>query len=149
MVFHDIDNTRSNLTVVRIEISVERGGFNAEYGQVRSGIVNVVTREGGKQSYSGSFQLRINPPAPKYWRGPGILDIQDPNSYALRPFFDPAVCWTGTGSGAGDEYTRRQYPEFQGWNAISRQLLTDNDPTNDLTPEGAQRVFMYETRKRQ
>ena len=131
------------------EISVERGGFQAEYGQVRSGIVNVITREGNKQNYSGSFQIRYSPPAPKYWRGEGIRDLLDPYSYALRPYFDDDVCWTGTTNGAWDEYTRKQYPEFKGWNAVSRDLNSDNDPTNDLTPEGAQRVFMYETRKKQ
>jgi outer membrane receptor protein involved in Fe transport len=131
------------------EISVERGGFNAEYGQVRSGIVNVVSQEGNKQGYSGSMQFRLSPPAAKYWRGKGILDVQDPYSYALRPFFDPAVCWTGTANGAWDKYTLDQYPEFKGWNKISQELCTDNDPNNDLTPVGAQRVFMYETRKKQ
>lgn len=129
------------------EISLERGGFNAEYGQVRSGIVNVVTKEGSRQSYNGSIQVRYSPPAPKYWRGEGILDVHDPNSYIMRPFYDPEVCWTGTG--AWDEYTRKQYPEFMGWNEVSRILNSDNDPTNDLTPLGAQRVFMYETRKKQ
>ncbi len=131
------------------EISVERGGFNAEYGQVRSGIVNIVTKEGSRQAYSGAIQFRYSPPAPKYWRGPGILDVHDPYSFALRPFFDPDVAWTGTDNGAWDEYTRSQYPTFLGWNAVSQQLNTDNDPNNDLTPLGAQRVFEYEIRKRQ
>jgi outer membrane receptor protein involved in Fe transport len=131
------------------DISVERGGFNAEYGQVRSGIINVITREGSKRGYYGSAQVRVSPPAPKYWRGDGTLDVLDPYSFALRPFFDDAVAWTGTGNGAWDEYTRRQYPEFMGWNEISRILCTDIDPTNDLTPLGAQRVFEYETRKKQ
>jgi outer membrane receptor protein involved in Fe transport len=140
--------TKVALSAVK-EISVERGGFNAEYGQVRSGIVNVVTKEGNKRNYFGSIQTRVSPPAPKYWRGEGILDIHDPNSYIMRPFFDDAVAWTGTGNGAWDQYTRRQYPEFIGWNAVSRILNTDNDPTNDLTPLGAQRVFLYETRKKQ
>jgi len=131
------------------EVAVERGGFDAEYGQVRSGIINVVTKEGGKQEYNASFQMRYSPPAPKYWRGPGVYDIQDPNSYVMRPFFDPAVCWTGTTSGAWDKYTRSKYPLFVGWNEISRLLNSDNDPTNDLTPAGAQRAFEYETRKAQ
>ena len=131
------------------EVSIEKGGFQAEYGQVRSGIVNVVTREGDKRSYSGNIQVRYSPPAPKYWRGTGIRDVQDPYSFTLRPYFDDAVCWTGTTNGAWDEYTRKQYPEFKGWNEVSRNLNSDNDPTNDLTPQGAQRVFMYETRKRQ
>jgi len=129
------------------EISLERGGFNAEYGQVRSGIVNVVTREGSRQNYNASIQVRYRPPGPKYWRGEGILDIHDPYSYIFRPFYVPEVCWTGTS--AWDEYTRKQYPEFMGWNEVSKKLNTDNDPTNDLTPLGAQRVFMYETRKKQ
>jgi outer membrane receptor protein involved in Fe transport len=140
--------TQVSLSSVK-EISVERGGFNAEYGQVRSGIINVVTREGDKQGYFGSFQTRVSPPAPKYYRGGGILDVQDPYSFALRPFFDPAVCWTGTGNGAWDEYTKKQYPSFDGWNKISAQLNSDNNPNNDLTPLGAQRVFEYETRKQQ
>lgn len=140
--------TRIPLSSVK-EISVERGGFNAEYGQVRSGIVNIVTKEGDRQRYTGAFQFRYHPPAPKYWRGNGILDVHDPYSFALRPFFDPAVCWTGTDNGAWDEYTRNQYPSFAGWNAISRQLITDNIPSNDLTPLGAQRVFEYEIRKKQ
>ena len=41
------------------DISVERGGFNAEYGQVRSGVINVTTREGAKNGYFGNFQTRI------------------------------------------------------------------------------------------
>lgn len=131
------------------EISVERGGFNAEYGQVRSGIVNVVSNEGDKQSYSGSFQIRGLPPQPKYNRVDGTLDLQDPYSFVLRPFFDPDVCWTGTGNGAWDEYTRKQYPTFEGWNKVSNRLNADNDPDNDLTPVAAQRVFEYEIRKKQ
>ena len=82
-------------------ITVERGGFNAEYGQVTSGVVNVVTKEGEKDVYSGRAQVRISPPAAKYWLAPGITDLNNPMSYALRPFFDPAVCWTGTGNGSG------------------------------------------------
>jgi outer membrane receptor protein involved in Fe transport len=131
------------------EIAVERSGFNAEYGQVRSGIINVVTKEGAKGGYYGSFQGRLSPAAPKYWTGPGILDVNDPYSWALRPFFDPAVCWKGTTNGEWDIYTRNQYVAFDGWNAVSKQLCTDNNPNNDLTPLGAQRAFEYVTRKHQ
>jgi outer membrane receptor protein involved in Fe transport len=131
------------------EINIERGGFNAEYGQVQSGLVNVVTYEGSKTDYFGSITSRVTPPAPKYYRGHGIPDVQDPNSFWLRPYLDDNVCWTGTNNGVWDLYTRSKYPDFNGWNAISQQLCSDNDPNNDLTPLGAQRVFMYETRKEQ
>ena len=140
--------TQVSLSAVK-EISIERGGFNAEYGQVRSGVINVITREGSKQGYYGSIQTRVSPPAPKYYRGDGIRDVTDPYSYALRPFFDPAVCWTGTDNGAWNEWVRSKYPSFDGgWNKISRQLMSDNNSKNDLTPLGAQRVFEYEIRKK-
>ncbi|MCL5021484.1 MAG: TonB-dependent receptor, partial [Bacteroidetes bacterium] len=137
--------TRIALSDVK-EISVERGGFNAEYGQVRSGVVNIVTREGGRSSYSGRFQVRVAPPQSKYWLAPGVVDLNNPMSYALRPFFDPAVCWTGTGNGAWDFYTQKKYPVFQGWDAVSQQL---NAQGINLTPAAAQRVFEYEIRKNQ
>ncbi|MBN2102861.1 TonB-dependent receptor [bacterium] len=125
------------------EISIERGGFNAEYGQVRSGIVNVVTQEGSKSAYHGSIETRYSPPAPKHFDKSPF----DKDSYFLKPYYDDDVCWTGTDNGAWDEYTQRQYLEFEGWNAVSERLMTDNDPTNNLTPIGAQRQFMWETRK--
>lgn len=131
------------------EISIERGGFNAEYGQVQSGLVNVVTYEGSKTGYYGSFTGRYSPPAPKYWRGEGIPDVQDADSYWLRSYLDDDVCWTGTSSGAWDKYTQDQYPVFAGWNEISDILCSDNNPDNDLTPMAAQRVFLYEVRKKQ
>lgn len=125
------------------EISIERGGFNAEYGQVRSGIVNVVTKEGSKDNYSGTVSFKYAPPAPKYF---GISPY-DPKSMFLRPYLDDAVCWTGTESGAWDYYTQRQYPQFDGWNKISERLMTDDDPSNDLTPAAAQRLFKWQHRK--
>jgi outer membrane receptor protein involved in Fe transport len=131
------------------EISVERGGFNAEYGQVQSGIVNVITNEGKVKGYSGSINVRYTPPAPKYFRGTNMPDVTDISSYWLRPYFDPAVCWTGTTSGAWDTYTQSKYLAFEGWNAVSQKLLSDNDQSNDLTPLAAQRVFEYYTRKKQ
>lgn len=140
--------TKVALSTVR-EISVERGGFNAEYGQVQSGIVNVVTNEGKARGYSGSLNLRLTPPARKYFHGSDMPDVNSPDSYWLRPFYDDAVCWTGTTSGAWDTYTQSKYLEFEGWNAVSQQLCTDNNPNNDLSPIAARRVFEYYTRKRQ
>lgn len=142
---------RNNLPITGIplsavqEVSIERGGFNAEYGQVRSGIVNVVTKEGGKDSYSGTITAKYSTPSPKYF---GISPF-DPNSMWLRPFLDPAVCWTGTQNGNWDEFQQRQYPQFDGWNAISERLLTDENPGNDLSPAAAQRLFRWQHRKRE
>jgi outer membrane receptor protein involved in Fe transport len=125
------------------EISIERGGFTAEYGQVQSGIINVVTQEGSKSDFSGSVEFKYSPPAPKYFD----LSPFDRNSYYYRPYLDDAVCWTGTQNGNWNEYTQRQYPSFEGWNAISRRLMSDNDPSNDLSPKAAQRLFMWDYRR--
>jgi outer membrane receptor protein involved in Fe transport len=128
------------------EVSIERGGFNAEYGQVRSGIVKVVTKEGAINDYSGLFTFKFSPPAAKYF---GISPF-DPKSVYLRPYLDDAVCWTGTQTGWKDDpYTQRQYPTFDGWNTISERLMTDDDPTNDLTPAAAQQLFKWQHRKKE
>lgn len=126
------------------EISIERGGFNAEYGQVRSGVVNVVTREGSKKGYEGTVTLKYSPPQAKHF---GVSPF-DAESMWMRPYLDDAVCWTGTESGAWDVYEQRQYPRFDGWNQISRNLLSDDDPANDLTPQGAQRLWQFHHRRR-
>ncbi len=41
------------------QISMLTGGFNAEYGQAMSGVMNIVTREGGRK-YSGSMKVLSN-----------------------------------------------------------------------------------------
>ena len=125
------------------EISVERGGFNAEYGQVRSGLINTITKEGSKQAYHGAISVKASPPEAKHF---GVSPF-DANSMWNRPYLDDAVCWTGTQSGAWDEYTARQYPEFRGWNQISYELLTDQNPDNDLSPVAAQKLYKFEHRK--
>lgn len=41
------------------ELQVISGTFNAEYGQAMSGIINIVTRDGSYDKYSGNFDYRI------------------------------------------------------------------------------------------
>jgi outer membrane receptor protein involved in Fe transport len=83
------------------EIEITTGGFNAEFGWVSSGAVNVSTREGG-QEYHGAFEVITDntplhtDPAP-YGEDPedrGIAYAYDYNTYAfnldgpLLPNFD-------------------------------------------------------------
>ena len=132
-----------SLTAVQ-DIQIQTGGFNAEYGNVRSGVVNVVTKEGGTSSYNVSFLARYSPPTAKNFGGLP----NSPNSFWIRPYVDPAVAWTGTKTGAWDQFTQEQYPEFEGWNSLAQKTLVDSDPNNDLTPEAAQRVFLFQHRKK-
>jgi hypothetical protein len=134
----------SNISLSSVQdIQVQTGGFNAEYGNIRSGIVNVVTKEGNLNTYTVSATFRISPPAAKNF-GPSVYD---PNNYFIRSRVDPAVAWTGTNNGVWDIYTQRQYATFDGWNAISQATLKDADPTNDLTPEAAQQLFLFQFRR--
>ncbi len=125
------------------EVQIQTGGFNAEYGQARSGIVNVITREGGREKYSGQVTVRYGPPASKHFGS----SLYDRYSYFNRPYLDPDVMWTGTDNGAWDDYTQDQYFYFQGWNAVSEETLRDDDPRNDLTPEGARRLYEWQHRQ--
>ncbi|MCF7851083.1 MAG: TonB-dependent receptor [Candidatus Marinimicrobia bacterium] len=152
------------------EIQVQSGGFNAEYGNIRSGIINVVTAEGGHNKYKGSLTYYHTPAAPKnYGISPYAKD-----SYYLRPYLDDAVAWLGTdgedftdvnnnfewdigepfvdyngdGEWTGwDPYTKEQNISFEGWNARSLVTLNDGDPSNDLTPSEAQREFLWKHRR--
>jgi hypothetical protein len=125
------------------EFQIQTGGFSAEYGNIRSGVINVVTKEGSPKKYNVGMQARMSPPTRKYF---GIAP-NDPSSYWVRPFLDNTVAWTGTNNGKWDPWTQEQYAVFGGWNAISQSLLSDNDPTNDLTPAAAQEVWKWQHRK--
>ncbi len=126
------------------EISIERGGFNAEYGEVRSGLVNIIAREGDLHNYYGAFDIKYSQAQQKHFG----LSVYDPMSMWNRPYLDEDVCWTGTSNGAWNEYTQSQYPEFEGWNTISQRLLSDSDPTNDLSPAACKKLFEFERRRR-
>lgn len=124
-------------------IQIQTGGFNAEYGNVRSGIVNVTTKEGRRDRYTVGLVTRSRFSGPKHFGDPP----NSRNSYWIRPYVDPDVAWTGTKNGAWDPFTQSQYPEFEGWIAVAAKTLKDIDPTNDLTPEAAQRIFLWQHRK--
>ncbi|MBT3252721.1 MAG: TonB-dependent receptor [Candidatus Marinimicrobia bacterium] len=136
------NDSRSNAPVTTLslssveEIQVQSGGFNAEYGNIRSGIVNIVTAEGPADHYSASFYYQNSPAAPKHY---GISPY-DEESYFMRPYLDDDVAWTGTGSGGWDAYTQDQYPNFEGWNSY-------NNPETGMTATAAQQEWIYEHRR--
>ena len=63
--------TRINLSSIQ-EMEVITGAFNAEYGEARSGVINVITKEGGDR-YELYFDGRFEPPGVRHW-GPGLYD---------------------------------------------------------------------------
>lgn len=144
-----LNDERSNIPYTPIslasveEIQVQTGGFNAEYGNARSGLVNVVTREGSAERYTASISVQYSPAAAKHFG----KSVYDPFSYFNRPYLDPDVCLTGTKNGLWNSFMQKQYPNFQGWNAVAIETLRDKDPNNDLSPEGAKRLYEWQHRR--
>ena len=124
------------------EIEILTGGFNAEYGDIRSGMINVVTKEGSLDRYSINLDSRTSPPALKHF-GPSPFSIDGPfwQTYAGPDAF------TGITQEMVDA---GKYPfTFVGWNEVSRQFLADPDPTNDMTPQALLELWKWQHRNRE
>lgn len=134
------------------EVQVQTGGFNAEYGNVRSGIVNVTTKEPPRDRYTFDGLFRIAPAQDKALNGLegnlGSCDFSSSNlssdcdSWYSRPALDPEVAFEGTG--VWDQYTRRQYNEFEGWNSVADRLQGEGF---DVTPQDMRDYYLYTHRK--
>ena len=138
------DNTPfTNISYAGVEqVQIQSGGFTAKYGDMRSGIVNVVTKEGPRDRYTANITASYSPPTDKYFG----VSPSNPDSYWMRPYTDDDVAFVGTEEGWDDE-TQQQYPFFQGYNSLEENLASDDDPTNDLTAEQIQALFLWEHRR--
>lgn len=125
------------------EFQIQTGGFNAEYGNVRSGIVNIVTKEGSPERYSADVILRYTPAQKMHF---GVA-ADDPSSYFMRPYLDPDVAEVGATEGGWDLYTQRQYPIWEGWDKNIKDWADDDDLTNDLNYDQMMDLFWWYKRK--
>ena len=134
--------TNISMTSVK-DIQVQTGGFNAEYGDIRSGVVNVTTNNGSPEDYTISVLSRLAPPQPQNFGGP----LNGTNFYYVRPYMDPAVSYYGTSDGAWNTQTQSDYPTFPGWIAESEQSLASGDSSKFLSPTAAQKLWEWQHRK--
>lgn len=63
------------------DVQILTGGFNAEYGNVRSGLINIITKDGSYNRYSGVLEGRISPTAQKHY-GPSPYGNEAPHIQA-------------------------------------------------------------------
>ena len=132
--------TTISLTAIQ-EVEILTGGFNAEYGDVRSGLVNVRTREGSLDRYSINLDYRISPAARKHF-GPSPFDLDGP----FWQVYAGPDAFTGVTQEMVDA---GQYPfDFPGWNRWSKDLVEDPDPNNDFTPQALQEIWKWQHRSR-
>jgi hypothetical protein len=135
------------------EVQIQTGGFSAEYGNIRSGLVNVVTSSGDKHKYTLNIIAKISPPTQKHFG----IDANSRDSYWIRPYVEPGVAMYGTqainpatGKPYWDAYTQSQYPQWAGWIAWQEAKYKNpnsTDPYKGLTPLAAQQLFLWQHRK--
>ncbi|HKJ80847.1 MAG TPA: TonB-dependent receptor, partial [Ignavibacteriaceae bacterium] len=109
------------------QVSLNAGGMSAEYGQFRSGMIDVTTKTGTMDGYHGSFNFTESPAHIKRF-GPSLFDPM--NNY-LRPQLDPSIAFIGVDEavkeGIISSYTAHQFAgsdkSFKGWaNITDREI---------------------------
>ena len=106
-------NAESSIPLSAIEqVSLLSGGYNAEYGNFRSGLINITTKSGSSKGYHGTFTYsRDNAHIRRF--GDSLYDTD--NDF-LRPYLNPDVCFIGTNEAWKDDaYLRDQHQNFSGW----------------------------------
>lgn len=124
-------NAETSIPLSAIEqVSLMSGGYNAEYGNFRSGLINVSTKSGSKTAYHGTLSLSMDQPHIRRFGG----SFYDSKSQILRSYLDPAVAFVGTDEAWKDEpYLREQHPRFTGWNTAAANFNRSN-PAIPATP---------------
>ena len=92
-------------------LEVIPGGFGVEYGNARSGIIKIKTKQGGDKLRVWA-DVRYSPPGLKHF-GPMAYGKDSP---IVKPFVDES-----SGAFIGNEY-------FEGWNNYVWETLQPNDP---------------------
>jgi len=114
----NIDNqveTRINPDAVE-EVNISTGGFNAEYGNAASGLINVIMKEGSEE-YQGTLDTRFSIPAKKHF-GP-----------TLKEYYDAAFDSAGHWQTVANPQTRQDSAKFSG---IYEQFLGKPDLLREL-----------------
>ncbi|MDZ7261292.1 MAG: TonB-dependent receptor, partial [candidate division KSB1 bacterium] len=121
------------------QVSLVTGGFNAEYGNFRSGLINITTKSGDKNAYHGRLTFTRNIPRMKRFG----KSLYDPTNYALLPYLDPIVGFEGTVTGwlkytngdtAEAKYLEQGHDTFGGWISSANFYNKRNKPYIDATP---------------
>jgi len=141
----DMVNQKFNRPVISIqpgvveEIKIVRNGFTAEYGQSRSGMINIITKDpSNRLHFSVDYQFT---PAhfPHYGR-----NKYDPNWNLWRLYAGPKAF-------EGDtlitpDGLHEKIRTWIGWDKYAENLLSDNNSDNDLTAEEAYELWKWRHR---
>ncbi len=126
-----VGNAETSIPLSAVEqISVLSGGYNAEYGNFRSGLINITTKSGSQSAYHATFDISGDQ---SHMRRFG-QSLYDPSNPFLAPFLDPGVAFQGTASGVWDDYQQQQHAQFNGWNYYATQYNAGKLPEQQASP---------------
>jgi outer membrane receptor protein involved in Fe transport len=125
-------NAESSIPLSAIEqVSLLSGGYNAEYGNFRSGLINITTKTGSEKGYHGTFTYAQDNPHMRRFGD----SFYDADGAALQSYLDPAVAFVGTEEAWKDEpYLREQHPLFAGWNIAAQNYNIGKTEDQWATP---------------
>lgn len=113
------------------QVSVTSGGYTAEHGNFRSGLIDITTKTGDANIYSGRLDISKNRPHQKRFG----RSLFDPHNYYLRHKLDPAIAFEGTDKAlADDPYLKGQTKSFGGWNNKAKELNKNNTFDKPIKP---------------
>ena len=144
--------TQINMGMVS-EIEVLTGGFNAEYGNARSGIVNVVTKKPSNR-YTGSFDYKNSPAALKHF-GPYAWSNEDwwdwgrfqhfetnKSDEKYENYLGQSIYHWWDENGNDIDRNMDGTPDFWGWNRWATMPVNKDE----LSPEAAKQLWDYQHR---
>lgn len=131
------------------EIQILTGGFNAEYGDIRSGLVNVITREGSRNRYALAFDGYYSQSGRKHF-GPhaysknGVIwEFPTSTETAFTGVTEDMV----NNPDEVDRYGRLWWTAFSGWDNIAQEYATNSSDTdNDRNPQTALELWKWRHR---
>jgi len=99
------------------EMQVLTGGFEAKYGDLRSGLLNVVTKEGSRERYTASFRIDVTPSGQNRFFGTNPYSADNSNwiyrlfagSYAMHGYQPSDTLLPG------DQRVPVSFQSFKGW----------------------------------
>lgn len=122
-----VGNAETSIPLSAIEqVSVLSGGYNAEYGNFRSGLINVTTKSGTKNGYHGTIDLSMDQ---SHVRRFG-QSLHSAHNDLLAPYLDPSIAFTG---GKNDKMQELGL-SFDGWNKVSESYNKYRPANQHATP---------------
>ncbi len=103
------------------DVQILTGGFNAEYGNLRSGLINIITKDGSFNRYSGVLEGRYRKNDPKMYWPDTYETTTDPKAEIMQVYWG-AQSMTGIASTETYHWKNRPennwdfYRTWEGWN---------------------------------